>query len=223
MIDKNAEPLQPVAILGGGPVGLTLALLLAKSRVPSVLFDARSVEQASAERRLLALSLGSVQTLTAIAPLPPEAMASIRTVTVSSAGQFGRVVIRESDVDTEMLGATIRYGDLVKALSAAAAANELMSVRRPQKITAVRQSPAGVSVEFESSPAFSAPLALSAEGLGMRAAGPARWAALVAEIDVKGGAPDSAHERFTRDGRLLCCRSRFAALAQCSRWPWCGA
>ena len=53
----------PVAILGGGPVGLALALLLAKRAVPSVVFDARSVEQASADRRLLALSLGSLQTL----------------------------------------------------------------------------------------------------------------------------------------------------------------
>ena len=50
---------KPIAVLGGGPVGLALALLLAKRAVPSVVFDARSVEQA-ARSALLALSLGSL-------------------------------------------------------------------------------------------------------------------------------------------------------------------
>ena len=117
---------KPIAVLGGGPVGLALALLLAKRAVPSVVFDARSVEQASTDRRLLALSLGSLQTLASITELPGTAqapvLAPINTVIVSSVGQFGRAVIGERDVGAEMLGATIRYGDLIKVLSAAAEA-----------------------------------------------------------------------------------------------------
>ncbi len=84
------------------------------------MFDARSVEQASADRRLLALSLGSLQTLGSLVALPSDAQAPIRTVIVSSVGQFGRAVIGERDVGSEMLGATIRYGDLITVLSAAA-------------------------------------------------------------------------------------------------------
>ncbi len=192
----------PVAILGGGPVGLTLALLLAKRSVPSVVFDARSVEQASADRRLLALSLGSLQTLGSLVELPSDAQAPIRTVIVSSVGQFGRAVIGERDVRSEILGATIRYGDLIAALSAAAEVNEFISVRRSLKVLSVRQSPSSVQIELQGQPPFTAPLALSAEGLGTEPVESASQSALVADLEVTGFERGSACERFTRDGPL---------------------
>ncbi len=202
----TSAQLQPVAILGGGPVGLALALLLARRRVPSVVFDARSVELASAERRLLALSLGSLQTLAAFTELPTDALAPIRTVIVSSVGQFGRAVIGERDVGTEILGATIRYGDLMLALSAAAESSELISVRRPLKITAVRQTPSSVEIELDRHEPFHAPLALSAEGFGSgpvaSASASASLSALVADVEVAGIERGTACERFTRDGPL---------------------
>lgn len=197
---------KPIAILGGGPVGLALALLLAKRAVPSVVFDARSVEQASADRRLLALSLGSLQTLGSIVDLPSTAhapvLAPINTVIVSSVGQFGRAVIGERDVGAEMLGATIRYGDLISALSAAAGAEPLISVRRPLKVAAVHQSPSGVEIELQGEPSFIAPLALSAEGFGAEPIASAEHSALIADLDVTGIERGSACERFTRDGPL---------------------
>lgn len=202
MMPLSSDATTPVAILGGGPVGLALALLLAKRRVPSVVFDARSVEQASADRRLLALSLGSLQTLGALTELPRDAQAPIRNVIVSSVGQFGRAVIGERDVGTEILGATIRYGDLITALSAAAETEELILVRRPLKVLAVRQSPSLVEIELQGEPSFTAPLALSAEGLGNAPITSASHSALVADLDVAGVERGSACERFTRDGPL---------------------
>ena len=192
----------PVAILGGGPVGLTLALLLAKRSVPSVVFDARSVEQASADRRLLALSLGSLQTLGSLVALPSDAQAPIRAVIVSSVGQFGRAVIGEGDAGSEILGATIRYGDLITVLSAAAEVNEFISVRRSLKVLSVRQSPSSVQIELQGQPSFTAPLALSAEGLGTEPVESASQSALVADLEVTGIERGSACERFTRDGPL---------------------
>lgn len=197
--NANAEP---VAILGGGPVGLALALLLAKRRVPSVVFDARSVEQASADRRLLALSLGSLQTLGALVELPREAQASITTVIVSSVGQFGRAVIGLRDVDSEILGATIRYGELIAALSAAAQTEEMISVRRPLKVLAERQSPSSVQIELHGNPPFTAPVALGAEGLGNATAVAATHAAWLADLEVTGLESGTACERFTRGGPL---------------------
>lgn len=193
---------QPLAILGGGPVGLALALLLAQRRVPSVVFDARSVEQARADRRLLALSLGSLQTLKAFTDLPRDAVAPIRTVIVSSVSQFGRAVIDEHDVGAEMLGATIRYGDLIAALSAAAEASALISVRRLHNVLAVHQSPSSVEIQLEGEQPFHAPLALSAEGLGKRSVASATYSALVGDLEVTGVPRGSACERFTRDGPL---------------------
>ena len=198
-LPKSAEP---IAILGGGPVGLTLALLLAKRGVPSVVFDARAVEQASADRRLLALSLGSLQTLGMLITPPPGTQQAIRRVVVSSLGQFGRAVIGDRDVGAEILGATMRYGDLVQALSAAADTERAISMQRPQKVLAVRQSPSGVEVELHGRPEVTAPLALSAEGLGIDPLGSASQSALVADLEVTGIDPDTAYERFTRDGPL---------------------
>ena len=199
---SNRPSTTPVAILGGGPVGLTLALLLAKRSVPSVVFDARSIEQASADRRLLALSLGSLQTLGSLVELPSDAQAPIQAVIVSSVGQFGRAVIGERDVGSEILGGTIRYGDLIQVLSAAAEVSEFISVRRSLKVLSVRQSPSNVQIELRGEPPFTAPLALSAEGLGTEPVGPPSQSALVADLEVTGIERGIACERFTRDGPL---------------------
>ncbi|MEO8186256.1 MAG: FAD-dependent monooxygenase [Burkholderiaceae bacterium] len=218
---------KPIAVLGGGPVGLALALLLAKRAVRSVVFDARSVEQASADRRLLALSLGSLQTLASIIELPTAAhapvLAPIRTVIVSSVGQFGRAVIGERDVGAEMLGATIRYGDLIHVLSAAAEAATLISVRRPLKVEMVRQSPSDVEIELQGEQSFTAPLALSAEGFGTEPVASAQYSALVADLDVTGIESGRACERFTRDGplALLPLPSHAASGAQKMALVWC--
>ncbi|HVG05356.1 MAG TPA: FAD-dependent monooxygenase [Burkholderiaceae bacterium] len=219
---SREPPRNAIAILGGGPVGLALALLLAKRRVPSVVFDARSVEQAATDRRLLALSLGSLQTLGGLAELPRDAQAPIRTVIISSVGQFGRAVIGERDFGAEILGATMRYGDLITALSVAAEAEELISVRRPLKVVDVRQSPSLVRIELEGAATFTSPLALSAEGLGTEPT-PAAYSALIADLDVTGLETGSACERFTRDGplALLPLPARGASGAQKMALVWC--
>ncbi len=193
---------QPLAILGGGPVGLTLALLLAKRSVASIVFDARTIEQARTDQRVLALSLGSLQTLRALVELPATALAPIRSVIVSSVGDFGRAVLDDDELGAETLGATIRYGDLVATLSAAAEANELITLRRPHKVVAVRQSPSSVEIEFENEQRISASLAISAEGFGHTGAASVSHAAVVADLELTGIGSDEAFERFTREGPL---------------------
>lgn len=212
----------PVVILGAGPVGLALALLLARRHVPSRLFDARDLDAARADRRVLALSRGSLQTLAALTELPPARMAPIRTVAVSSAGQFGRAVIREDDVGGGPLGATIRYGDLLEPLAAAAAVEPLITIRRPLRIDSVRQRPTEVEIKTADGECLSAPLAINAEGLGSRS-GSASQAALVADVEVEGPSAGWAFERFTRDGplALLPVAARASASTQPMALIWC--
>ena len=50
---------QPIIIVGGGPVGATLALLLAKQGLSVTVLEARSLGAAHSESRALALSFGS--------------------------------------------------------------------------------------------------------------------------------------------------------------------
>ena len=219
---------KPIAILGGGPVGLALALLLAKRAVPSVVFDARSVEHARADRRLLALSLGSLQTLGTITDLTSAhapVLAPIHTVIVSSVGQLGRAVIGESDVGAEMLGATIRYGDLITALSAAAEAEKIISMRRPLKVVSVRQTPVNVEVELQGESSFTASLALSAEGFDAGPLPSAKYSAIIADLDVIGIERGRAWERFTRDGplALLPLPANATSGAQKMALVWCMA
>jgi 2-octaprenyl-6-methoxyphenol hydroxylase len=194
---------EPIAILGGGPAGLTLALLLARRHVPSVVVDARELEEAKRDARLLALSCGTLDTLGTVASLPSTLLAPIRSVVVSSRGEFGRVVLGEAENGGRWLGATIRYGDLLGALAAAAAEARLVEVRRPCMATSVRQAPAAVEVALSNGATLVSPLAVNAEGAAARSARvPVRQAALTCDVDVRGPAAGTAFERFTRDGPL---------------------
>ena len=128
-----------VMIVGGGPVGLTLALLLARVQIHSEVIDARTLEAARADRRLLALSRGSVELLDPVVSLPSAVTAPIRTVVVSSAGEFGRVEIGAGELGPRPLGLTVRYGDVLAPLAGACAGNPFIQITRPLRVTDVRQ------------------------------------------------------------------------------------
>lgn len=194
----------PIAILGGGPTGFATALLLARRQVRSTVFDARPLEAAQRDARLLALSRGSVQMLAPLARLPAAASAPINTVYVSSQGEFGRVALRAEELGGAPLGLTIAYGDLLGALAAAVAAQpDWITVHRPARVDAVLQRPDSVRVQSAAGE-VDARLALSAEGYGGSAAAAAepQQMALVGDVEVEGLAAGDAIERFTRAGPL---------------------
>jgi len=110
--------------------------------------------------------------------------------------------LNDDELGAEILGATIRYGDLVTALSAAAEKNQLITLRRPRKVIAVRQSPSSVEIDLENDQRISSPLAISAEGFGRAVSGPAAHDAVVAEMELTGIESGRAFERFTREGPL---------------------
>lgn len=190
----------PVLIVGGGPVGLTLALMLARRRVASEVLDARTLESARADRRLLALSHGTLQLLRPLVDLPPAACAPIRTVHVSSAGEFGRVVLDETDAGAGPLGLTIRYGDLLGPLTDACARSGRVTLRRPCRVRAIQQKAGCAVVQLEDGP-HEAEVVVNAEGTVRASAEPEQFA-LLADVVVAGTAEGSAFERFTRDGPL---------------------
>lgn len=192
-----------IAVIGGGPVGLTLALLLARRHVPSMVVDARSVDDAKRDRRLLALSRGTLDTLGTVVEVPAAALAPIRSVVVSSRGEFGRAVLDEHENGGRALGATVRYGDLLAALDAACAAQPLVEVRRPCAVNSMRQTASGVEVRLAGDRTLVAPVAVNAEGTRESSApAVARQTALTGDVDVEGPAAGMAFERFTRDGPL---------------------
>ncbi len=193
-----------IAILGGGPTGLACALLLARRGRASIVIEARRLDEALRETRLLALSRGTWQLLEPLLGAAPPRTAPIRTVHVSSAGEFGVTRIADADFGGAPLGATVLYGDLLAALATAVDAQPAIEVLRPRRATEVLQRPDAVRVALDDGITLEAPLAINAEGLPSAAASadtPRDWA-LLADVMLRGAAPGAAFERFTREGPL---------------------
>ncbi len=109
---------QDILIVGGGPVGATLALALRDSGLAVTVLEARPAGLPSTDLRTLALSEGSrliLQRLGVWQALA-DAATPIRTIHVSQRGRFGRAVIRAEEESQEALGHVLPYAALANAL-----------------------------------------------------------------------------------------------------------
>ena len=114
---------QPIIIIGGGPVGATLALLLVKQGSSVTVLEARSFGAAHSESRALALSFGSRRILEKFGlwgALSTQAT-PINSIHVSQKGSFGRTQLHAGDYHQEALGYVLSYGVLSAALDHAIA------------------------------------------------------------------------------------------------------
>ncbi|MEW5788195.1 MAG: FAD-dependent monooxygenase [Pseudomonadota bacterium] len=108
-----------IAIIGGGPVGMSLALGLADSGLSVVLLEARERLEAP-DPRALALSQGTrliLERLGAWTGLESKATA-IETIHVSQRGGLGRAELTAAQAGVPALGYVAEYGDLYAALAA---------------------------------------------------------------------------------------------------------
>jgi len=121
--------LENIVIVGGGPVGATLALLLAKQGMGVTVIEARQQRAAYNESRALALSYGSKRILEKLGvwgSLAKSATA-INTIHVSQKGSLGRSKLQASDYKQEALGYVLSYGALSEALDTALASQPLVN------------------------------------------------------------------------------------------------
>lgn len=218
---------EDIVIIGGGPIGLTTALLLDDAGYCVTVIEGRDAAAARADRRLLALSRGTWQVLAPLLPVAPP-HARIDTVLVSSAGEFGSTRIDASEIDSangQPLGVTVHYGALCDALEQAVASarrQARITVARPARATQVTQRHDSATVTLDDGRTLAAELVLHAEGgassQGAQDQGQATpdnsakdsaansatdsdWA-LLAEVQLNGPAAGTAFERFTREGPL---------------------
>jgi 2-octaprenyl-6-methoxyphenol hydroxylase len=112
-----------VIIVGGGPVGATLALSLQHKGIAVTMLEARAEGAAYQDQRALALSYGSraiLEKLGVWKKIESQATA-INTIHISQRGSFGRSLLQAKDHDLPSLGYVLSYGVLAQALDDALA------------------------------------------------------------------------------------------------------
>lgn len=114
-----------IVILGAGPVGTTLALLLAGSQHRILLVEKRELIAGQQDPRALALSEGARQLLEPHGGWPTSIGISddrctpIETIHISQSGGLGRTLIDRHDYQIPALGYVVRYGALISCLQQA--------------------------------------------------------------------------------------------------------
>lgn len=107
-----------IVIIGGGPVGTTLALALAQKGVKAVLLEARAKGGAYPDGRALALSYGTKLILERLGvwdKVLPK-VTSINTIHISQKGSLGRSILKAHEHHLPSLGYVVSYGVLSAAL-----------------------------------------------------------------------------------------------------------
>lgn len=107
-------------VIGGGPVGLVLALSLQQSGVPVTVLEAQQRGAMYGDGRALALSYGTRQVLEQLgvwSTLAPTVTA-IETIHVSQQKGFGRALLTAGEHQLAALGYVVSYGALIQALDA---------------------------------------------------------------------------------------------------------
>lgn len=119
-MSKQKENL-PLLIVGGGPVGLVLALAMQQRNLPVKVLEARCKGAAYQDKRALALSYGSKVILEKLGVWQnvQTQTTAIDTIHVSQRGSLGRTKLKAVDYDMPALGYVVSYGALMQALDAA--------------------------------------------------------------------------------------------------------
>lgn len=198
-----------IAILGAGPVGMALAVLLVKRGVAAgriALIDAKALTDVVGDPRSIALSYGSEQVLEQAGawPLPCTA---IHTIHVSRRGHFGRTLMDRAEHQLPALGYVTRYGELVAALAAAYSAVGIQAMR-PARAADIVEDDDGVRLTLDDGRIVRAAIAVQAEGglFGQQAPRAVQrdyqQSAVIARVAASAAIPHRAFERFTDNGPL---------------------
>jgi 2-octaprenyl-6-methoxyphenol hydroxylase len=119
---------QPLVIIGGGPVGLVLALAMQQNGLPVNVLEARKKGAAYQDKRALALSYGSKMILDKLGVwhnLQPQTT-DIKTIHVSQRGSLGRTKLNAEEHDLPALGYVVSYGALMQVLDEAINSDDVM-------------------------------------------------------------------------------------------------
>lgn len=152
-----------LAIVGAGPVGMTLALALKDAGLDIVLVDARPRGAARQDPRVLALSHGTRLTLERLGIWPHLQATPIETIHVSHQGGLGRSLLQAAEYGLPALGYVAAAGDLATALDDALATAGI-PVRDNANVSGLAAGAEDVLISLADGSHLSARLAACAEG-----------------------------------------------------------
>lgn len=217
LVGKADDGKLQIAIVGGGPVGLSLALMLRRIGIDSAVLDARPLDAPGDDRRVLALSHGTRQILERLDAWRAIDAAPIATIHVSQQGRLGRTLIRAEDAGLPALGYAVEAGKLAAGLAQACAAAGV-NIRCGTRVTDAQAGPQRVMLHY-----------LSNQGIAKLETQLVAWAdgtvggpetavrrdyhqqAIVAAVETRQPPNGIAYERFTPRGpvALLPLRKHF--------------
>ncbi|MDG1444878.1 MAG: FAD-dependent monooxygenase [Methylophilaceae bacterium] len=206
------ENKQAVVIVGGGPVGLVLALSMQQQGLPFKVLEAHKQGANYQDKRALALSYGSKMILESLGvwqQLAPQ-VTMIKTIHVSQRGSLGRTKLQAAEYDLPALGYVVSYGAMIQALDSAFDADHILyeasatAIYQDNQVARVDYCIAGKDAFFET------PLLVIAEGgrglnnmpslkRDMKAYG---HDALVSKVRCEASHHHIAYERFTPSGPM---------------------
>ncbi len=195
-----------IAILGAGPVGQVLALMLARlardpARIVLLSGDGGAAQPAPADDpRIIAINHGSRVLLESLGAWPARS-AAIDHIHVSQRGRLGRAVIASEDFGVPALGNTVSYADLHARLIERTAACGVSLLSGPP--AAVEGQDAGAVHVRQGGLELDCAIAVRCDGAGgqdvQRDYG---QHAILTRASAALARPGWAWERFTREGPL---------------------
>ncbi|MEK9825516.1 MAG: FAD-dependent monooxygenase [Methylotenera sp.] len=204
-----------ILVVGGGPVGLVLALLLAKQGLPSTVLEARQQGAANQDTRALALSYGTRRILEKLGVWDALAQhaTAINHIHVSQKGSIGRSLLRAEDYQQQALGYVLSYGALCTELNAQLAKFSAIQFVDEAQVEAIKYDANEAQVRYRRHDEVltcSTSLAVLADGGRSleQAAGLQRDTkeyghdALISKVSAELPHNNIAYERFTADGPM---------------------
>lgn len=206
-----------IAIIGGGPVGASLALALRDSGLNVYVLEARKPQDATIDPRALALSYGSRLLLQRLGVWDELTQVSaIRSIHISQQHSFGRAVLNAAELNVPELGYVLPYHALQSALQHALQASRARYLTGASvtqlsfpRVNTISPSTDGAHITFHhdgDEHRLNARLAVVADGGKLlEATHPPEvrdygQSAVIAHVTCTQAIADTAFERFTTQG-----------------------
>ncbi len=215
-----------IAIIGGGLVGMSLAVALGRARIPVALVESGKAQERSGpgyDSRPIALSQSSRRILDALGvwDFLSATVTPITRIHVSDRGHFGFARLRAEDYSVDALGYVIGAAELGQALEAAVRSTDRVRVLCPAVVDDVEcNHPAGARLLLAAAgdtPVHGLPSRVEAKlmvlcdggrsplrerlGIPVSERDYGQWA-VTARVEARCAHDGVAYERFTADGPL---------------------